>query len=135
MLDHWPYIHGRSIVDGLSLRDLDIPDMLNVMHYYFEDDHNMANSEEAEAKSSIRTSIYRMLYNTEYKYKYKSKHSTSGYNYSTETANGEPVLDGFVGQDVEDKPDKGPTKPFVPTTDFNPDSSLPFGKTLDPPLK
>lgn len=93
----------------------------------------MATSEEAEAKSNLRVSMYKNLYKKEYKYAYKSKSSTSRYNYSTETANGEPVLDGFVGQDVDDKPDKGPTKPFVPATSFDPDSSTPFGGTLDPP--
>lgn len=107
--------------------------MLDVMHYYFEVDHHMASAEEAEAKSSLRVFIYKNFYEREYKYAYKSKSSTNRYNHSTATANGEPVLDGFVGQDVDNKPDKGPTKPFVPATSFDPNSSRPFGDILDPP--
>lgn len=113
--------------------DMQISDMLDVMHYYFEADHYAASSEEVEAKSNVRAAIYRNLYDKEYKYQYKSKSSTSGYNYSTTTASGQPVNDGFVGQEIDDAPDKGPTKPFVPATDFNPESPTPFGGTLDPP--
>lgn len=133
MLEHWPYVHGRAILDGVNLYELSIYEMLNVSHYYFEVDHFMASSEEAEARSNVRTAVYRHFYELDYKYKYKSNSSTSGYNYSTTTASGQPIDDGFVGQDVDDKPDKGPPKPFVPATDFNPDSPTPFGGTLDPP--
>lgn len=92
----------------------------------------MSTAEEAEARSNVRTSIYRNFYNTTYRYQYKS--SNKGYNYSDTTAAGEPVMDGYVGTDIEDPlQDKGPTKPFVPATEFNPDSPNPFGGTLDPP--
>jgi hypothetical protein len=134
VLDHWPFINGKAIIDGIKFTDLDMSDMLDVMHYYFEVDHFMASAEEAESKSNVRVAVYRNLYDKDYKYAYKSNSSTSGYNYSTTTASGQPVMDGFVGQDVDDRPDKGPTKPFVPATDFNPDSPTPFGGVLDPPI-
>lgn len=82
----------------------------------------------------MRTGIYRNFYNIAYKYQYQS--SNKGYNGTsgTYTANGEPVMDGFVGTDVEDPlQEKKPPKPFVPATEFNPDSPNPFGGTLDPP--
>ena len=134
MLDHWPYIHGKAIIDGVDLKNLSMSDMLDVMHYYFEIDHFMSSSEEAESRSNVRVAVYENLYNINYKYKYKSNSSTSRYNYGKTMASGQPIDDGFVGQDVDDKPDKGPTKPFVPATDFNPDSPTPFGGTLDPPV-
>lgn len=109
--------------------------MLDVVHYFFELDHQMATAEEAEAKSTIRAQLYLSLYNKQYKYQYKSQTSSSGYNYSTTTASGQPVMDGFVGGIDTDDPlsEKGPTKPFVPTTEFDPESPNPFGGTLDPP--
>jgi hypothetical protein len=103
------------------------------MHYFFELDHQMSTAEEAEAKSNVRTTMYRSFYDMEYRYQYKSQNK--GYNYSNTTASGQPVMDGFVGGvDTEDPlSEKGPTKPFVPATEFNPDSPNPFGGTLDPP--
>ena len=129
-------MHGQAIVRGLRLTEMDSSDMLDVIHYFFEVDHQMATAEEAEAKSNIRTQIYQSLYNKNYKYQYKSQSSSNSYNYSTTTASGEPLSDGFVGGvDADDPlaPEKGPTKPFVPATEFNPDSPNPFGGTLDPP--
>ena len=111
---------------------LDAVQLLDVVHYFFELDNQMSTAEEAEAKSSVRTAIYTNFYNQTYKYQYKS--SDRGYNYSTTTAGGEPVADGYVGTDTEDPlQDKGPTKPFVPSTEFDPDSPMPFGNTLDGP--
>jgi hypothetical protein len=106
--------------------------LLDVIHYYFEVDHQMASAEEAESKSNIRTALYSNFYNITYKYPYKS--SDKGYNYSNTTASGQPLADGYVGTDVADPlNEKEPTKPFVPPTEFNPDSPNPFGGTLDPP--
>lgn len=95
----------------------------------------MASAEEAESRSAIRTQLYQTLYNKNYKYQYKSQSSSNSYNYSSTTASGEPVSDGFIGGVDADDPlqDKEPTKPFVPATEFNPDSPNPFGGTLDPP--
>lgn len=106
---------------------------MDVLHYFFELDHQYSTAEEAEARSNVRAGIYSNFYNVTYKYQYKA--SNKGYNYnSNTTANGQPIMDGFVGTDTEDPlQDKGPTKPFVPATEFNPDSPTPFGGLLDPP--
>lgn len=117
---------------GLSLADLSAVNLLDVIHYFLELDNQISTAEEAEARSNIRTVLYSNFYNTTYKYQHKS--SNKGYNYSNTTASGQPVMDGYVGTDTEDPlQDKGPTKPFVPATEFNPDNPNPFGGTLDPP--
>lgn len=103
-----------------------------MIHYYFEVDHQYPSGESAEARSSLRTSLYTNFYNQTYKYQYKS--SNNSYNYSSTTASGAPVMDGYVGTDTDDPlSEKKPTKPFVPATEFNPDNPNPFGGTLDPP--
>jgi hypothetical protein len=119
-------------VGGIELTTLDASPLLDVLHYFFELDNHMSTSEEAEARSALRTAVYQSFYNISYKYQYKS--SDKGYNYSTTTAAGESTMDGYVGTDIEDPTqDRGPTKAFVPATEFNPDNPKPFGRTLDPP--
>jgi hypothetical protein len=132
-IDHWPYINGKAVVEGVELLELGSVRLLDVLHYYFEVDHQMASAEEAESKSNIRSALYQNFYNTTYKYQYKS--SDKGYNYnSATTANGQPLMDGYAATDVDDPlNEKEQTKPFVPPTEFNPDSPNPFGGALDPP--
>lgn len=109
--------------------------MLDVVHYFFEQDMLVSSSEEAESKSKMRTIIYKDLYEKTYNYQYTS--SKKGYNYSTASGDVGIPEGEFAVDDSNsfkpDVPDKGPTKPFVPPTDFNPDSVNPFDGVLDPP--
>jgi hypothetical protein len=122
-------------MSGVQLKELECSEMLDVLHYMFEEDSKHASAEEAENVSKIRTSLYRHLYDREYKFEY----STPGTRYNYNTASGAPDSklpnDGYVSDDADAplQPDKGPTKAFVPATEFNPDSPMPFGRTLDPP--
>jgi len=104
--------------------------MLDVIHFYFEEDLMADSKEEIENKNRVRSIVYRDFYQETYKY----GNSTSGesYNYST-------ASDGYLGEEKEeedtiDKPIKQPTKPYSPPTDFDPNSSKPFGKAVEPPL-
>lgn len=115
---------------------MDSIEMVDVLHYLFEDDLDSSTAEQAEAKSSARTVVYESLYGVAYKYKMKgSKSSSSGY--STYADGSSIPSDGFYGGtdvDAFDPAVPKVTKPFVPATEFNPDSPLPFGKDLDAPL-
>lgn len=101
---------------------MDMGDMLDVLHYYMETDFNVASAEQAEARDKARSIIYTSLYNKEYKLTVKSN------NYSQTNAS------GFENSFADNDPLKGPTKSYVPPTDFNPDSEKPFGDVLDSPL-
>lgn len=108
--------------------------MLDVIHFLFEDDMAAASGEQAEARSQVRTILYREFYEKEYKYKgdssSKSGHRSSGPTY----ADGSPI-DTFDDLEPFDPLEQSkPTKPFIPATNFDPDSVLPFGKDLDAPL-
>jgi hypothetical protein len=128
-IDLWPYVNGKALLSGVKLKELEMADMLDVVHFFFEEDLKVSSEEEAQAKSQIRSVLYRDLYKQTYKYGVKGKGQS--YNYSNDTY----PSDGFLGKD-ETVPDpiKPPTKPFVPATDFNSDSPLPFGQIVDPPL-
>ena len=100
--------------------------MLDVIHYYFEDDMRViTTAEQSDAIDQMRTTLYRM-YDQSYPYGKKSQGSSGGRSY----------VSGDVGfpEDTDYDPLNEDVKPFVPATDFNPDSSMPFGLTLDAPL-
>lgn len=113
-------------MNGLRLSEMDSSEMLDVIHVLFEEDYtNMVNAEQVDAKNKIRTVIYREFYQKEY------THSSGKKDYSDL----EPEESGYDYSDVVPfDPNKVEKKPFVPSTDFDPDAALPFGKTLDAPL-
>lgn len=111
-------------MNGLKLAEMNSVDMLDVLHYYFEEDLSSSTQEEALAKSESRSVIYGTLYGTVYKYKANTNGSSS------QTNAGGYSMDGLVPFDPSD----AVTKPFVPSTEFDADSPLPFGQTLDAPL-
>jgi hypothetical protein len=114
---------------GLQLTGLGAEDLVDVIHYFFEIDNFYASSEEAESRGKVRSSIYRNFYNRSYKYGYTS--SDNRYNYST--ASGASNTN-YAGTNVDDPlNERPPTKPFVPSTNFDPDSPVPFGSALGPP--
>lgn len=129
--DLWPYINGQSLVLGLQISELAAVDMLDVLHYFFEKDHTFSTAEEVDAQSALRLSMYSIFYKKQYKHSYTS--SNKGYNYSNASGAGN---ENYAETNVDDPPnEKPPTKPFVPSTDFDPESPAPFGSALDPPFK
>lgn len=125
-------MNGKALVNGIKLLEMDAADMLDVVHYFFEEDIlRFSNSEHAEAGSRVRVSIYENMYDREYKYEFISSEKDSN--------------DGgrsYIGDDIDDplndltpmttKPKK--LKPYIPPTDFDPDSYNPFGSVLDSPI-
>ena len=121
-------------MNGLNLKEMNASDMLDVLHYFFEDDMNYASAEHADAKDRSREIIYQDFY--EHKYAYSNTQARAGANYS---ASGQGLVKDFNAADEEEKieafdPMKKPPKPFVPATNVNASSPKPFGAILDEPL-
>lgn len=114
-MDLWPYVNGKALTLGLSLAEMELSDMLDVIHFFFEEDSRYSSAEEAEGVSALRTSIYRNLYGTSYRYgTQKSKNTqTSAGSYS----------------EFSDA-----AKPYVPPTEFDPEMMNPYGSLLDAPI-
>lgn len=109
-------------------------DMLDVLHYFFEDDMNYASAEQADARDRSREIIYKDFYSS--RYAYSNTQARSGNSFS---ADGQGVLKDFDAVDDEKPieafdPMKKPPKPFVPATQVNAASPKPFGSVLDEPL-
>lgn len=120
-------------MNGLDLKEMRAPDMLDVLHYFFEDDMNYASAEQADARDRAREIIYQDFYG--HKYAYSNTQARSN-NYS---ASGQGIVRDFNAADEEEKieafdPMKKPPKPFVPATKVNAASPKPFGSVLDEPL-
>ncbi len=109
-------------MSGLKLAEMDSVDMVDVLHYYFEEDLSVVSQEQVAAKSESRSVIYRTLYGTSYKYKVDTGIKSSASSSSS--------YDDLVPFD----PSNSVTKPYVPPTDFDPDGAKPFGSILDAPL-
>jgi hypothetical protein len=121
-------------VNGLDLKEMSASDMLDVLHYFFEDDMNYASAEQADAKDRTREIIYQDFYG--HKYAYSNTQARSGNSYS---AAGQGIMKDFDAEEEEKPieafdPMKKPPKPFVPATDVNAASPKPFGSALDEPL-
>ena len=85
--------------------------MLDVLHYYFDEDMRYGSAEAAELHSNVREQIFGVMYGTTYKYGI-GKNRT-------------------VGSDGVERPT---VKPYVPPTEFDADSADPFGGVLDSPI-
>lgn len=86
--------------------------MLDVLHYYFDEDLRYGSLEGAELHSNVREQIFGVMYGTTYRY-------GIGRNRSVGT-NGEDSL---------------AVKPYIPPTEFDSDSVDPFGGLLDAPIR
>lgn len=84
--------------------------MLDVIHYYYEEDMNYSTMEQMQMVEARRIHIFEQLYNQTYNY--RLDHSNSRADNS----------DGSI------------SKPYIPPTPIDESSSLPFGDILDSPL-
>jgi hypothetical protein len=106
-------------MSGIKLESLEASDMLDVLHYLFEEDLAVTSAEQLDAKNKYRASIYKNFYETDYVY--GSLTGTPSYDYDSE------VMDDPVNMQPSIKKT---TKPYMAPTPFNPDSPNPFGGAL-----
>jgi hypothetical protein len=110
---------------------MDASDMLDVIHYYFEQDFGLPSQEAASRVSIMRETLYENMYNTTYKYAIeKSNTASERMTYSdadVEESNIEAQLSGI-------DPFKPATRQYTPTTTVNSSSPTPFGNLVDAPL-
>lgn len=97
-------------MSGVDLASLDAQDFLDVIHYYFEEDSNYATPEQAVARTKMRQRFYKNFYDQEYLY----------------------GISDVDGDSVSE--DGTAVKPYIPPTEFDPESANPFGAVLDAPL-
>lgn len=111
--------------------------MVDVLHYFFEEDMNYSTGEQAEAHSETRTRLYRNMYDVEYLYAPKTKKKQNGSFGNNLPADFDPETAPFDDEEAAPQPFSPRAekpKAYVPPTTVNPSSSKPFGDLLDSPL-
>lgn len=104
--------------------------MVDVIHYFFEEDHlHYASGEQAEAASKFRERLYADLYDTKYEYSISAPsggQTSGGRRYVSKNEDFDAAIPSTVSNKV---------KPYIPPTMFDPDASDPFGGVLDAPAR
>lgn len=113
-------------MSGIRLPALDAADMLDVIHYIYEDDLFVAGEGMVEAKDRARSVIYSELYGRTYKHGSDSD-TTMPYDLPL---NDEPDLP----VPLDPKAMSSRPKAYRPPTKFNPNAVNPYVGVLDAPL-
>ena len=106
---------------GIKLEELETRDMLDVLHYLFEEDLSIYSAEHFEAKNKTRKVLYPTLLGKPYKY---SSAEASNYDYGLDDLD-DPLEPFDPNQKISRE-----VKPYMPPTNFNPDAQNPFGRVL-----
>lgn len=106
--------------------------MLDVIHYFFEEDQKISSKEEGSAKDRVREIVYESFYSSKYKYSSAKNNTTRG-----GVTNYDDIE--LMSEDEEEKlmqfdPLKQPTKSFIAPTIGNAKSPKPFGSLIDEPF-
>lgn len=105
-------------------------EMLDVLHFFFEEDFTYSSEDEMKSQSKSRESIYENLYGKNYKYKYVDPKEKNRRAYI------EPSLDDIPVEDELPKPFDPLAKPksYIPPTEFDQNTGMPLTDVLDAPL-
>ena len=110
--------------------------MLDVLHYFFEEDLFYSSAEQAEGRDRSRVAIYQDFYNSSYVYSAALSSSAGGKGFTKNFDDYE-----FMSEEEEEKivpfdplQKQKAIKPFIKPTTVNAAASQPFGETLDGPL-
>lgn len=116
-------------MSGVKLEELDMSDMVDVLHYMFEEDMRFVSAEQAEAISKSRSMLYRDMYSKEYMYKFST-------GIGSVASSIDPPLGYDDASDIRpfDAERQAGVKSYVSPTKIEEDSTRPFGTTLDAPL-
>ena len=117
-------------MSGVDLMSLSSPDLLDVIHYMFEDDLGASTEEEVDAKDKYRIRIYEDLYERPYNY---ASPKNSGANRAFDP-NLPPFDDPVNEGDFEPEGIQKATKAYTPPTAFNEGAANPYHGVLDAPL-
>jgi len=125
-VDLWHYVNGKALFNGLRLGEMEVSDMLDVIHYFYDESMNFSTIEQGKWADSRRERISEDLYGTEYRYKSFTEDKDSNKDFGSYDENEDIVA---FNPSV-----KSETKSYIPPTKMEADSADPFGGVLDAPI-
>lgn len=99
-------------MNKIDLLEMDAADMVDVIHYFFDEDFRYGSIESAHLHGKFRQYVYKDMYEQEYRYAIKADD----------------------GSEIKVSDDGTEIKPFIPPTEFDGDTGLPMTNLLDAPL-
>jgi hypothetical protein len=121
-------------MSGVRLEELSMSDMVDVLHYMFEENtSSMQTGEQLEAREKMRGLLYSTMYGREYRYAMEQSSQSRGLD-NLDPPLGDDDDMGDAPMPVDPFQKSNVPKPYFPPTDLNPGASLPFGRALDAPL-
>jgi len=123
-------------MSGLRILEMGVGDMLDVIHFMFEEDSHYVSEESVKSRSEFRTAIYDSLYGVEYKYKYNAGKQSGNQAHMYEDASDMDYMSDAESQQAFSPSEiKEPMKPPAQTpTKFDFDADNPFSGVLDAPM-
>jgi hypothetical protein len=118
----------------MRLASMEASDMVDVIHYFFEEDTVFFSTEQAAYKDALRNNLYKDMYESDYKYVNKSN---SDVNYGLDNLDGPLNASGDPLDQEKIKvfsPREKTAKPYMPPTEMSADGIKPFGSVLDAPI-
>lgn len=109
--------------------------MLDVLHYYFEEDIDYESEDRAEARSRLRSRVYEEMYGRPYKYARKSQREATEYPEEELASDSDWLSEAEEREITPFQPKKKPTIPYSPPSNVDIGSELPFGSALDAPMQ
>jgi len=132
-IDLWPYVNGKALIYGLNLKEMEYSDMLDVIHYIFEEDSVFVSQEHLQTREGFRKKMYSDMYGRPYRYFRVAQSSGASGSYSGGISGADSLDEPFEDMTPVD-PLKPPTKGYVPPTEFDASRPNPFGGVLDAPI-
>lgn len=113
-------------MSGLQLAEMNVAEMLDVIHVLLEEDYsNAISAEQVDARKRVRQVIYKQFYERDLLW------GSSEDDFSVD----KPLDSEVDYSDIKPfDPKEAARKPYIPPTKFNPDAPQPFGRTIDAPL-
>ena len=108
-------------MSGIKLREMEVNDMLDVLHYLFEEDVNFINVEQLDSRNVMRKTLYKRVYNKTYSYGQSTSVSNDSTSYSDMSFDDNNSAMSSHSEQI---------KPYTPPTNFNPDAENPFSGIL-----
>jgi hypothetical protein len=105
----------------VKLAEMDAADMLDVIHYIYEEDIDYVSHEQAQMVENRRIAVWNTLYGAPYKYTIYKKSN-------------EFDVDDVQDFTPFDPAQRNTVKPYFPPTDISADDEDPFGGVLDAPM-
>lgn len=132
-VDIWPYVNGNALMHGLNLREMEVSDMLDVLHYMMEEDMlHHSNIMGGDAKDKVRVNIYELLYDRPYALSELAQAEARATSMG-DTYGGDASEDAAALVPLDPIKRSVITKSYIQPTDFDPTADRPFGELLDPP--